>query len=595
MEEADLLKERLQAITDKRRIQENITMKRREIDEEKLKLQYIKKKALREQWLMDGLSQQSEEEQAAMRLQAQDEQQQSDQLQSNILRIEKELEALETQELNISANEEVVLKRLKEVERTTEDIIKELNAEFKADLTHHVISPLPDISSFIPFIPAKSSPIPKTGSEEPKKATFAMEISVEHDKRTGKSQVVSTATITPEAIQERGLKVYDDGWKSVYALHPDGRKKLNGAVGEMTSNEVEELLHQATDKNVPTDVQYHKPVYSVPYSGNSRPSTPRTPSKAQRLTPSPSCSPFHSSISSRNEARIFREENERGKDLEGWRTPNKTTSPSIMKQDSTSKDLTRPEEEVKLPCLNGQEQSNNDSYLNSHSYFGVKTPQGRTGSSSPNPAALVSVTAKSEGMPPLIQPVYLAVDNCSPSVAWHKSQADPDALRESPGDFNRYSPFSAESFPSRNLVNNLPEEVESEPITMIFMGYENADGEEEDDIQAELVIIGNSDEDDDEENKYVKNENEEEDCLSYHPEGYKSKVFQPEVGIAKVTDCRHTIESTYTNTDDSGLHKPTFMHKPGKHSPYLQGQGVDGSANTGSINMEKMKLCSTGR
>lgn len=31
---------------------------------------------------------------------------------------------METQELNISANEEVVLKRLKEVERTTEDIIK---------------------------------------------------------------------------------------------------------------------------------------------------------------------------------------------------------------------------------------------------------------------------------------------------------------------------------------------------------------------------------------------------------------------------------------------------------------------------------------
>lgn len=39
-------------------------------------------------------------------------------------RIEKEIEDLETQELDISANEEVVLKRLKEVERTPEDIIK---------------------------------------------------------------------------------------------------------------------------------------------------------------------------------------------------------------------------------------------------------------------------------------------------------------------------------------------------------------------------------------------------------------------------------------------------------------------------------------
>lgn len=38
--------------------------------------------------------------------------------------MEKEIEALETQELNISANEEIVVKRLKEVERTAEDIIK---------------------------------------------------------------------------------------------------------------------------------------------------------------------------------------------------------------------------------------------------------------------------------------------------------------------------------------------------------------------------------------------------------------------------------------------------------------------------------------
>lgn len=39
-------------------------------------------------------------------------------------RIEKEIDDLEAQELDISANEEVVLKRLKEVERTPEDIIK---------------------------------------------------------------------------------------------------------------------------------------------------------------------------------------------------------------------------------------------------------------------------------------------------------------------------------------------------------------------------------------------------------------------------------------------------------------------------------------
>ncbi|XP_044033021.1 palmdelphin isoform X3 [Siniperca chuatsi] len=574
MEEADLLKERLQAITNKRRIQENIAKKRRQIEEEKLKLQYIKKKALREQWLMDGLSQQSEEEQEAMRLQAHDEQQQSDQLQSNILSIEKEIEALETQELNISANEEVVLKRLKEVERTAEDIIKELNAEFQAD-----------IPSFIPLTPAKNPPIRESGSEEPKKATFVMKISVEHDMRTGKSQVVSKAAITPETILERGLKVYDDGRKSVYALHPDRGTMHNGVVAEMTPTEVEELLHQATDKNVPTEVQYHHPVYSVPYTGSSRPSTPRTPNKTPRQTPTPSPSPFQRAFTSRDGAQILREENQRSQDLERQKTP------SLIQQDSLSR-VQRPEEETKLPYIHIPRQSKSDRL------FGAKTPRELTNSktdvNSPNPAALVSVKARSEGMPAPIQLVYSAVDSSSPSLASHKFEVDSDALIESSGDFNRYSPFCAESIAPLNLASTLPEELESESVTMIFMGYENAEDEAEEDIQAELVIIGNSDDDEDEA-QYVKNESKGEECLSYHPEGYKSKVFQPKVGIAKVTGCRDIIEHAYTKWDDLGLHKPTFIHKPGKHSPYLQEQGVDESENTGSINMEKMKLCSTGR
>ncbi|XP_045917913.1 palmdelphin isoform X5 [Micropterus dolomieu] len=583
MEEADLLKERLQAITNKRRIQEDINKKRRQIEEEKLKLQYIKKKALREQWLMDGLSQQSEEEQEAMRLQAHDEQQQSDQLQSNILRIEKEIEALETQELNISANEEVVLKRLKEVERTAEDIIKEVKAEFQADVPHHVPSLLADIPSFIPLTPAKSPIIHESGSEEPKKASFAMEISVEHDMRTGKSHVVSTATLTPEAIKEMGLKVYDDGRKSVYALHIDRDKMHSGVVAEMTSTEVEELLRQATDNNMPTEVQYHQPVYSIPYTGSSRPSTPRTPNKTPRQTPTPSL--FQSTFSSRNGAQISREKNQQSEDLEGQKTPTHP-SPNLTQQDVTSR-VHIPAKETKFPYIHIPGQSQSD--IN----FCAKTPQGltnsKTDSSSQNPAAVVSVKARSEGMPAPIKPVYRAVDSRNTSLASYKSEVDYDALIESSGDLNSNSPFCAE--------NNLPEELESESITMIFMGYENAEDEAEEDIQAELVIIGNSDDedDDDDEARYVKNESDREECLSYHPEGYKSKIFQSTVGIAKIAGCRDLIEDAYTKWDDIGLHKPTFIHKPGKHTSYLQTHGVDESANTGSINMEKMKLCSTGR
>uniref|UniRef100_A0A3P8VH31 Palmdelphin n=1 Tax=Cynoglossus semilaevis TaxID=244447 RepID=A0A3P8VH31_CYNSE len=153
MEEADLLKERLQIITEKRRIQEDIAKKRREIEEEKLKLQYIKKKAVREQWLMDGLTQQSEQEQEAMRLQAQDEQRQSDMLQSNIIRKEEEIQFLEAQEISICVTEENILKLLKEVERTPDDIIKksilsdkeepdgkEVNQGCSETKYHHIVS-----------------------------------------------------------------------------------------------------------------------------------------------------------------------------------------------------------------------------------------------------------------------------------------------------------------------------------------------------------------------------------------------------------------------------------------------------------------------
>ncbi|KAK5849724.1 hypothetical protein PBY51_014035 [Eleginops maclovinus] len=581
MEEADLLKERLQAITDKRRIQENIAKKRREIEEEKLKLQYIKKKALREQWLMDGLSQQ-QEEQEAMRLQAQDEQQQSDQLQSNILRIEKEIEALETQELDISTNEEAVLKRLKEVERTAEDIIKEINADFKADVTHKVSLPLQDLPFFYPPIPTKSPATHRPGSEEPKKATFAMEISVELDRKTGKSQVVSTATITPESIQERGLKVYEDGRKSVYALHPDGGKMPSGSVGEMTPTEVEELLHQATDKNVPTGVQYHQPVYSAPYTESSRPATPRTPNKTPRETPTPG--PIQSPVSSGNGAEILQEESQHSQDL------GKTPSSSPIQQDSR---VQRPGEETKLPRCHIQGQSLADRHPISQPQFGAQSPRGLANrkAGSPKTPSLVSVKARSEGMPTTIQPFYMDVESRCPSVASHKSAVD--AFLESSGEFDRLSPSCSESIESLNLVNKLPEELGSEPVTMIFMGYENAD-EDEEDIQAELVVIGNSDDDNDEEAQCSADERTDE-CLSFHPEGYKSQVFQPKMGIANVTGRRDIIDEAYSNWEDLGLHKPTFIHKSGKPSPYLQGQRGGETANTGSINMEEMKLCSTGR
>lgn len=381
---------------------------------------------------------------------------------------------------------------------------------------------------------------------------------MEHDKRTGKSQVVSTATIAPETIEQRGLKVYEDGRKSVYALHPDGAKTQKESVGELTLTQVEELLRQATDEKVPTGVQYHQPVYATSYTGTSRPSTPRTPTKTPRQTPTPSISP-------RNGTQI------KLKDQEEQYCP----SPGLIHKDSPPRGL-RSGEEVKPLSIHIPGRDNHPAQRQLDSKM-QELPN--MGTSSTNQASLVSIKARSEGMPAPLQPVYWAVDSRTPSVASHRS--DPDTLLESSGDFSRHSPFYAEN--NASLINTLPVELESEPVTMIFMGYENAEDDEEEDIQAELVVIADSDE-----------ENEGEEFLSYHPEGYRSRVFQPKVGLAQVTRCRDIIEDAYTNWEDFGLHKPTFIHKPGKHSPYLQGQVVDEPANN-NISMEKMKLCSTGR
>ncbi|KAM4889474.1 paralemmin-3 [Thomomys bottae] len=54
MAESNLYRQRLEVIAEKRRLQENIRAARRELEEERLRAQRLKRKSLRERWLMDG-------------------------------------------------------------------------------------------------------------------------------------------------------------------------------------------------------------------------------------------------------------------------------------------------------------------------------------------------------------------------------------------------------------------------------------------------------------------------------------------------------------------------------------------------------------
>uniref|UniRef100_A0A8C2KCC6 Palmdelphin n=1 Tax=Cyprinus carpio TaxID=7962 RepID=A0A8C2KCC6_CYPCA len=339
------------------------------------------------------------------------------------LLIQQEIAVLETQELELSAKEEILLKQLKEVEKTPEDIIKVLLA------VQYIYTAIPEVpKSYTPKTRRRSVKPGKheTDEEQEKKATYTMKISVEKDLRTGESHILSTATIAPLDLQQQGIKVYDDGHKSVYALPPDGRDSQND-MNEMSLLEVEELLMKASEKKDPADVEYHEPVFSSPFS------RPTTPQRTERGYIKALCIPT-----------------------------SKTNQYLVTNQ-----------------------LAQNGSYANSE-YSGITR-----------------------------------ISPASSPIQEYEEQLRITPTADSGLGFGRFSPLNQKEDSSANFMSFLPPEVESgEPVTMIFMGYQNVESDEEDEgIQAELVVISDDDDDDDDDS--------EEATLSYHPLGYRSKIFKP--------------------------------------------------------------------
>ncbi|KAJ1171687.1 hypothetical protein NDU88_003545 [Pleurodeles waltl] len=268
MEEADLLRERLQAITDKRKLQEEITQKRLKVEEEKLKLQHLKKKALREKWLLDGVCALTPREQEEMQRHNQEDLQLSKLLSRNIARLDQEIEDLERQELHISTKEARVLKKLKSVERTSEDIIRAVKADVREEPVNYIYSNIPDLPrSYRPTMHKSVAHEEEHNDEQNRKALFAMEIKVEKDMKTGESTVLSTIPLPSEDFKNTGVKVYDDGRKSVYAVN----SPTQNGVDSLAPVEVEDLLRKATEKNATSPTEYHEAIFSYQYSSSPTP------------------------------------------------------------------------------------------------------------------------------------------------------------------------------------------------------------------------------------------------------------------------------------------------------------------------------------
>lgn len=124
MAEAELHKERLQAIAEKRKRQTEIERKRRQLDEQVLLLQHSKSKVLREKWLLQGVPAGTAEEEEARRRQSEEDEFKVKQLEDNIQRLEQEIQALESEESQISAKEQIILEKLKETEKSFKDLQK---------------------------------------------------------------------------------------------------------------------------------------------------------------------------------------------------------------------------------------------------------------------------------------------------------------------------------------------------------------------------------------------------------------------------------------------------------------------------------------
>ncbi|XP_057282027.1 A-kinase anchor protein 2 isoform X2 [Pezoporus wallicus] len=245
MAEAELHKERLQAIAEKRKRQTEIEGKRQQLEDQILQLQHFKSKALREKWLLQGVPAGSAEEEEARRRQSEEDELKVKKLEENIYRLEQEIQKLESEESQISAKEQIILEKLKETEKSFDNLQKSFSHQ-DGDAVNYIYSQIPELPT---LYSRTAEPVPGWDAASRVAALCTMEINVEKDKQTGETKIVSASPIGPDEAHQRGFKVYDDGTKVVYEVHSGGTVVENG-VHKLSSKDVDELMQKAGQSSV---------------------------------------------------------------------------------------------------------------------------------------------------------------------------------------------------------------------------------------------------------------------------------------------------------------------------------------------------------
>nr|XP_025875041.1 paralemmin-1 [Vulpes vulpes] len=219
--------ERLQAIAEKRRRQAEVENKRRQLEDDRRQLQHLKSKALRERWLLEGTPSAASEGGEDMRRQMQEDEQKARLLEESICRLQREIEVLEDAGPLPAAGDAPAAPSPAEAHK----------AEVLVDSQQAPAgTPKETRASNTPVRTAE-------GSTMMKAAMYSVEITVEKDKVTGETRVLSSTTLPPREPLPQGIKVYEDETKVVHAV--DGTAE-NG-IHPLSSSEVDELIHKADE------------------------------------------------------------------------------------------------------------------------------------------------------------------------------------------------------------------------------------------------------------------------------------------------------------------------------------------------------------
>uniref|UniRef100_A0AAQ5XQU7 Paralemmin-1 n=1 Tax=Amphiprion ocellaris TaxID=80972 RepID=A0AAQ5XQU7_AMPOC len=201
--------DRLQLIAERRKWQTEVENKKRQLEDDRRALQHLKSKALRERWLLDGAPAAGPEHEEVKRQLEQDEAK-TRSLEETINRLEQELVNLET-------------------------------GVMCETITHT------SVSSGKPAVEVKGHSVHQQDRAAPPvqvtQAMYSLEITVERDKLTGETRVLSSQTRLPVDLSLQGVKVYEDEQKVVHEMNGED-------VHLLSSSEVEELIHKADEASM---------------------------------------------------------------------------------------------------------------------------------------------------------------------------------------------------------------------------------------------------------------------------------------------------------------------------------------------------------